>query len=256
MEARQQRFMYDNRLSPMARIYLAEISKYYGTPIDCFDDDFYFSAIFKVSRRQITNWKQELKKYGYLKTVKFGDGRRCLEYCPDLQNQLIQGSQRKAIFLTSDRTLLRNTFEALNYYNSYIDSFTQFSDRIKGYCRIFCHTFANCLFDEQYYNMRMSVNGAVISQEFLQYVVEHFSLQVAWKTIQSVMRKYSQIEHLTLYVLASISKLYWEEYNIAKGLKNFEQHRKENDKIIQELLDFEEFKQKKHLSKQTGGENE
>ena len=81
MEARQQNFMYDERLSPMARIYLAEISKYFGTPVDCLDDNLYFATLFKTTDRQIRNWKNELKSFGYLEQKK-SNNRKTLEYIP------------------------------------------------------------------------------------------------------------------------------------------------------------------------------
>lgn len=235
MEARQQRFMYDDRISPMCRIFLAEVSKYYGTPIDCLDDELYFATIFKTNERQVRRWKKELRELGYLRSAKSGTGRRIIEYVPDIQNHISEHGEMRVVYRTAEGKFLTNTLDALDYYNSYIDKYANFPDKLKGQLRIFCHTFANCLFDEKFINLRMEVSGAILTIEFLQYIVERFSLRVSWETIRRVMKRYNQIDNLNLYVLASISNIYWSEYQIAIGTPEYKEKRKI---IADEIAEF------------------
>ena len=226
MEARQQRFMYDDRLSPMCRIFLAEISKYYGTPVDCYNDDVFFATIFKVSTRQVKRWKEEGKKFGYLTYGKSETGRRTISYVPDVQNHVSEHGEMRIVYKTPNGQFITNTLEALEYYNSYIDSFQQFPEKLKGQLRIFCHTFANSLFNEKIINLRMESSGAILTTEFLQYVVERFNFRIAWRTIQGVIKHYTEIDNLDLYVLASLSRIYWTEYQIAIETPEYKQKKK------------------------------
>ena len=57
-EPRQPRFMYDTRLTFGARIYLAEVYKYYQTPVDFIVDDSYYATLFGLKDdRQVRRWR-------------------------------------------------------------------------------------------------------------------------------------------------------------------------------------------------------
>lgn len=227
MEARQQKFMYDERLSPMARIYLAEISKYLGTPVDCLDDNAYFATLFKTTDRQIRNWKTELKNLGYLAQKK-SDNRKTLEYIPDLENHKMPHEEMTAFFKTADGKIITNAMEAIMYFDGVIDQDTSLGKTANA-LRIVAHTIANSLFDERYYNICLA--GFIVNYEFLQYVVEHFRTDVMFSTAQRILKNYTKIKNLNLYVLTSIVNLFKEEFEIAKQNLNYlkmrEQFRRE-----------------------------
>ena len=224
MEARQQRFMYDNRLSWGARVLLSEISRYLGTPIDCRDDDLYFATLFKVSDRQIRRWKIELQEFGYLQTKKNELNQRVLEYVPDVNSHFTEHETLRVIYKTADGKLLTNTMEAFIYFDELVEK-QQNLGKTANALRIVCHTFANSLFDERYYNI--SFSGFVITYEFLQYLVEHFRIDVIFSTAQRILRNYSKIQNLNLYVLSSLTSLYKSEFEIARKHPNYLKDREE-----------------------------
>lgn len=229
MEARQQRFMYDKRLSWGARVLLSEISKYYGTPIDCEDRDIYFATLFDISERQIRTWKSELKKFGYIEVKKNNLNKRILEYKPDLSTHSLESGDIGVIYRTADGKLLTNTMEAFVYFDEVIEKQQANLGKTANALRIVYHTLANSLFDERFYNI--SFSGFVITYEFLQYLVEHLRIDVVFSTAQRISKNYAKIQNLNLYVLSSLTSLYKSEFEIAKRnpnyLKDREQFRKE-----------------------------
>ncbi len=230
MEARQQNFMYDERLSPMARIYLAEISKYFGTPVDCLDDNLYFATLFKTTDRQIRNWKNELKSFGYLEQKK-SNNRKTLEYIPDLENHKTPCEEMTVIFKTTEGKLLTSPIEAIMYFDEVIDQDTTLGKTANA-LRIVSHVLANSLFDERYYNICLA--GFIVNYEFLQYVVEHFRTDVMFSTAQKILRNYTKIKNLNLYVLTAIVNLFKEEFEIARTIPDYIQGREKFRKEAEE----------------------
>lgn len=224
MENRLQLFMYDDSLSPMARIFMAEISMYFGTPVECLDNEMYFAVRFKVTKRNVRRWKKELIDAGYLKSVKNEFGKRVLRYEPNIEHRKVD-KEMEVIFVTYEGIIIHNTFEALVYFNKYLDRL-KLSDNVKGDLRIFCHTFANCLFDEKSYSLQFK-NGAVTSLEFMQYIMAHWKMKIVFNTAMNVIKKYNGIDNINLYVLSSLAKLYKDEFEIAKKQKNYADFREQ-----------------------------
>ncbi len=246
MEARQQRFMYDKRLSWGARVLLSEISKYYGTPVDCEDCDIYFATLFDVSDRQIRTWKSELKNLGYIESKKNGLNKRVLEYKPDLSAHDLESGNMGVIYRTADGKLLTNTMEAFVYFDDLIEKQQANLGKTANALRIVYHTLANSLFDERFYNI--SFSGFVITYEFLQYLVEHLRIDVVFSTAQRIVRNYAKIQNLNLYVLSSLTNLYKSEFELAKKNPNYVKDR-EDFRREAELY----WKTNKQLSKEKEG---
>lgn len=232
MEARQPRFMYDTRLSPMARIYLSEVYKYFATPVDCLVDDLYFATLFKTSERQVRNWRAELKEFGYIDEKKNELGRKVTRYAPDINNYVDNTKDIVPVhYTTKEGQRISNTLEAFAYFDGLVED-SKLPRKFKLEIRSFCHIFANSLFDERYYNIKPASVKVVLTEEFYQFVVEHFNINIIFETAMRVMRRFVEIRNLNLYVLTAIANLYqgdWELFtNHPAYQKVMEERRYEN----------------------------
>lgn len=158
MEQRLRRFMYDENLSWGARVFLAEISQYYGTNIDCRKDDVYFSIIFNVQVRQIRRWRAELKQAGYIEETHNKFGEKILQYIPNMEERetFANGKTKLVVYFTADNVPISNTLEAITYFDLVLEKDGEyFTSAMKTEFRYFYQRLAETLFDEKFYNITL-----------------------------------------------------------------------------------------------------
>lgn len=212
MEARQQNFVYDNRLTPMARLYLLEVYKYFGTPVDCEVDDKYFATLFKTNMRTVRNWRTELKNLGYIEEVTNQFGKKITQYTPNINNHFENGMEMRVVFKTKEGKVIENSIDAFTYFDEKISA-TRLNNKMASKVRLVCNVFANSIFQEQYYNLKMSC-GIILNQEFFQFVIEHFTIDYIYTMAGRIMNNYAMINNLNLYILASIAQEYKGDYEL------------------------------------------
>ena len=224
MEARQQKFMYDERLSWGARVYLSEISKYFGTPVDCRVDDKFFSTLFKVSERQVRTWRSELKKLGYLREEENEVGQKVSRYQPDFENHITEPEQMRVRYCTKEGKFIDNVFDAIFYFEKLLSA-TPLPKKFALNINSVFNIFANCLFDERYYNLK--IGGEILNQEMYQFIIEHISVDYIFSVAQRIMNHYTTIKNLSLYVLTALVNEFKGDYNLFREHPGYAKHREE-----------------------------
>lgn len=227
-EPRQPRFMYDTRLTFGARIYLAEVYKYYQTPVDFIVDDSYYATLFGLKDdRQVRRWRTELKRCGYIKEELNRFGKKKTTYEPDINNRIEDEIlPMRIIFKTKEGKIITNTIEAFNYFDGLIDN-SKLPVKNASKLRSFCHIFANSLFDERFYNIQLSKANQVMTEEFYQFIIFHFSIEIVYSTAMKVMDKFEKIVNLNLYVLTSLANLFKGDFELSKEHPGYKKHREE-----------------------------
>ncbi len=238
MEQRLKRFMYDNELSWGARVMLAEISQYYGSPIDCRKDDVYFSIIFKVQVRQVRRWRAELKKLGYLEERYNKFGEKILQYVPNIEERDIVAKQsmNRIVYFTKDDLPISNTLDAITYFESVLTKDGEyFTASMKTNFRYFCQMLASTLFDEKFYNI--SLGRVRTSQYMFQFIVESFNLETIFTCVQKVALQLEKVRDPQYYILTSTINAFKDKFDKLQRQEIYQAMKKEYEKKVKTFLE-------------------
>lgn len=207
---------FDKNLSPMARIFYAEVCGNVTVDSGCPVNDEYFAKLYGVSTRQVRTWRMELKTFGYTKelTDKLGFKYilpRKFDYEEQI-NSLKISKEIKTVYITPDGRKITNVEEALKYFYPLIEN-SGLPVQFQANTRKFFLAFVNSIFDIDYYNKKFSGTRFETTSDFFQFVIQVINpIDIYQKAEDIFIEKYSNIKQITYYVVTVIVNLYKDEF--------------------------------------------
>lgn len=233
---------YDKRLSPMARIFYAEICGNISINSGCPINDDYFANLYGVTPRQVRSWRTELKDYDYIferqdKIVgtKFMFPRK-FDY--EEQVKTYQIKKKFDVTYTTANGTISNAEEGYKHFHPLIEASTIPKSYVPS-CTQFFDTFINSLFDIDYYNKKFTTSKFETTREFFQYVIDVIDPMDVYQNAQTIFReRFASINQVTYYVIACLVNIFKDEYQ-AKAEKKFylSKRRSEKEKQLKKILE-------------------
>lgn len=227
----------DNRLSPMARLFYAEVCGNLTVRHGAIIDDKYYANLFDCSDRQVRNWRNELVKFGY--TIEKTDttiGMKCIYPTKTVEEKILafEGLKKPKIlditYTTRDGKILKNPSEAKMHYQSIINA-TSIPDDKKSKLKFFINTFLECIFDDSYFGKLYAKQK--FTKEFAQFILDSLTIdEIYTKALYTFSEeKFSDIRQPDYYVLTILSNYYKDEFN-SKILRNIRNEKRKEFKKL------------------------
>ena len=227
----------DNRLSPMARIFYAEVCGNVTVNHGAIVNDNYYAKLFDVSERQVRTWRKELIEYGYtLEKIDTNIGMKCIFPTKTVEEKILamQGLKKPKVLNIAYRTpegkILRNASEAKVHYEAKINA-SYISEENKSKLFLFINTFLQCIYDDTYFN-KIYANQKV-TKEFFQFVLNCLTIDEIYSKALFIFskEKNNDIRQLDYYIITVIVNAYKDEFNSKIAHKNKQIKRKEMKKL-------------------------
>lgn len=207
---------FDKRLTPMARLFYAEVCGNVTVNSGCPVNDDYFAKLYDCSARQVRTWRAELKELGYTKEVSDSLGFKYIlpsKFNYEEQINTIQVSKEfEVTYYAPDGRAMSSVDDVLKYFYPLIEN-SQLPQTFQPNTRKFFTAFANTFFNIDYYNKKFTGTRFETTKEFYQYVIQVINpIDIYQKAEDIFLDKYSGIKQITYYVIAVIVNLYKDEF--------------------------------------------
>lgn len=205
---------FDSRLSPMSRIFYAEVCGNVTVDSGCPVNDEYFASLYGVSSRQVRTWRTELKKYGYTKeqTDKLGFKHILptkFDYEEQINSLKVQKTL-KATYFAPGGQRIENSDDALKYFQPLIES-SGIPQTFQTNTRKFFNVLSNILFDLEYFHKQFS--NFETTFDFFQFVIQTIKPVDIYQQAETIfLDNYSNIRQLGYYIVGVLVKTYKDEF--------------------------------------------
>ena len=209
---------FDNRLSPMARLFYAELCANITSNHGAFVEDEYYAGLFDVTTRQVKNWRKELKNFNYIKEfIDNISGKKCMLPTGNFEEKILNYKNLKAsvttniTYNTAEGKVLKSLTDAQLHFQAMI-KVKQYSEKVETRVNYFINTLLSCAFDKSYFFKTYS--GIKTTKEFFQFVLENITVdEIAEKAMYIFNEeKYTEIRQPDYYILATVASEFGREY--------------------------------------------